>query len=428
MWWKRKQEAELIGSVSFRGSLPPRAEDFGYLEARGFEIEPLVATPETHWQLGLRHEELGQLSLVCLRDAPPVPDVLIEHDARLNEEDKRLARLPHRTVSVRLGVPGENVLAERKLLLGALHEVMGADGLLAIDHLSQAFWSREALDLELLHGADVDILSLFTAHSLVGDSGAPYWLHTHGLAELGFVDFDVVAVAEDFSNGWEAMRALAFAVVEGKLSAGGASCAIVGGAPEASLVAAAEFAQLVGNDYPEWLDSLDSEHTDGHAVVCDAAKRGWFSFFARKPQPWSVLRRGLSDDAPLLFSDAASTLMSERARGTWPILPALHEELTPLGCMTLAKLRFEGASGGEHLWFEVHALSEQGLDATLLNDPWQDLGISKGERRKHSLERLSDWSIITPAGTLSPRQLTALRPLREHRGEIEKMLAERSGG
>ena len=49
----------------------------------------------------------------------------------------------------------------------------------------------------------------------------------------------------------------------------------------------------------------------------------------------------------------------------------------------------------EHLWFEVHSFNEDGFfDATLLNEPYKNLGMHEGERGLHNIENLTDWQSI----------------------------------
>ncbi len=50
----------------------------------------------------------------------------------------------------------------------------------------------------------------------------------------------------------------------------------------------------------------------------------------------------------------------------------------------------------EHLWFDVHDFNQDSLcfDATLMNKPYYDIGISEGQRLRVELSRLTDWIII----------------------------------
>jgi hypothetical protein len=59
----------------------------------------------------------------------------------------------------------------------------------------------------------------------------------------------------------------------------------------------------------------------------------------------------------------------------------------------------------------------------LLNDPFDIAEMKAGERRTRPMERLTDWSLVTPVGDLTPRSLEIARTLREHRPEILEALA-----
>ena len=179
-WWKQKQ-IHNDGTVLFRGTMPPRAENFGYLTDLGVEVEEDEASAGMHWSLRARHPQWGEASIVCLRDAPMPPDVLVEHDPRLNPEERELVRHAGSCVSVSTEQQSDNVLVERKRLLRYLRAIMADDGLVAVDHTAQAFWSRGNLDDELAHEAELDVLSLFTMHSISGENERVVWMHSHEL-------------------------------------------------------------------------------------------------------------------------------------------------------------------------------------------------------------------------------------------------------
>ena len=78
------------------------------------------------------------------------------------------------------------------------------------------------LDDELAHDADLDVEALYTIHAVYDDESADagfYWLHTHGLDELGAFDIDVVRPSPLLaSNAGDPLRALAFAALEGSVT------------------------------------------------------------------------------------------------------------------------------------------------------------------------------------------------------------------
>src|SRR5215218_2735955 len=185
-WNWRNKAATCAGSVLFRGSFAPRAEEFAHLaRAGGFVIATQQPSPAAHWALRLRHPKLGEADVVCLRDCPRPPRQLIDFDPMLTREEREQAYLGESTVSVLVEGQREDVLHDRKTLLRFLRAVMGDDGMVAVDHTAQRFWPREALDDELCHDADLDIESLYTLHAITSDEDEErvVWLHSHGLAE-----------------------------------------------------------------------------------------------------------------------------------------------------------------------------------------------------------------------------------------------------
>lgn len=425
-WWK-KRAIENTGTVLFRGKLPPRAENFAYLTELGLTLTEGEQTDGAHWTLAARHPDWGDARIVCLRDAPMPPQELVQHDPRLLDEERELTRLAGSSVSVSLTQRSQDVLLERKRLLRYLRAIMGDDGLVAVDHTAQAFWSRADLDDELAHDAELDVLSLFTVHSVSDEAGRVSWMHSHGLHEIGHFDFDLIEPSPDLDNvgAWDLIRALAFAIVEGNAEVSGAPFKLVGGAPPVRFVPSKHFRAQSGAEHSSWVEMLDDGHLAGHAVVCEPDSK-LLGLFARKARPSRWLSGPLGEDMPLQFSDSASDLMARRARATWKMFHDARGELEGLELPFLAKLRYEDISKGsaEHLWFEVHSINADTMDATLVNEPFGEIGIALRQRATHDLARLSDWAIVTPFGMVTPRSTRQLRQLRERRVELAEILRE----
>lgn len=429
-WWSKKQLV-CSGSVLYRGGIVPRADNYAYLADLGVDLGGAEPAPGAHWRLSARHSEWGAAEIVCLRDAPLPPAIVIDHDPRLCPAERDLVKSAGSSVQVTMQAVDGNVLRGRKQLLRYLRAVMADDGVAAVDHTAQAFWSRANLDDELSHDAELDILSLFTVHALEGNDGACFWMHTHGLTEIGHYDFDVLAPSADFARGpsaWDVIRALAFAVVEGAAEWDGKPFAVAGGLDEVRFVPARRFLSEQRAAFSEWAAAVDEAHLDHHAVCCEpGAKR--FGLFSKKARPLAWLSGPLGDDVPIHFSDAASELMARRATATWSLFGAAVAEFAALGLTSLVKLRYESTYGSaEHLWFSVDGWKPDGVDATLLNEPFGEIGFSAGDRRTHELARLSDWMLITPFGSASPRSTHVVRRVRERRAELETLLRERSAG
>jgi hypothetical protein len=120
--------------------------------------------------------------------------------------------------------------------------------------------------------------------------------------------------------------------------------------------------------------------------------------------------------------------MAERARATVPVLRGLADELAEFRVTPLVKLGYPTPDGGkEHPWFEVHAFADDAVDATLVNRPVA-LDLREGERGMRPLELLTDWTLVTPAGFVTPRSQHAVRRLREHADEIREAIRREDAG
>jgi len=186
-----KKDIECAGSVLFRGNLSPRMEEFGFLETLGIMISPGPAK-DARWSLSLSHPDWGKAHLMCLKDIPPPDALTIDYSAGISDQEKEVAKSAGNSVQIVCPAEKKHVLRDRKRFLHYLGAVMGDDGVGAMDHLSMQMWSRAKLDDELMHDADVDVDALYTVHAVTADGETCSWLHSHGLAEIGAYDFDVV--------------------------------------------------------------------------------------------------------------------------------------------------------------------------------------------------------------------------------------------
>ena len=356
-------------------------------------------------------------------DGPrPYPEVLLAHDPRLSDGDRATVRAGRSALNVEVSVPaGEDAFAARKRLIVALGTVLGADGVAAVDVLSQQLWTREQLDDEISHEAPLHVDQMHTRHAVGREDGSCHWLHSHGLRECGGTDFDILlphpACVHDSAG---LIRAAAFAALEGRLAPSSKPLRLSSLENTVRGVALDEFMRSAS---AEQRALFDDAHSGPRMVLCDPAGMLPWS----KPSPARLFQRDVPDGTMVYLSNAATDLAARRARGTYPRLRAIAEEFAALELPVLVKLGYEvdGDSGREHLWFTVDAFHDSGIDATLVNDPHQVAHLRKGDRRRHTLERLSDWTILTPVGTITPHSLFGARRLRKERPKVEKFLEAR---
>ena len=425
------------GTVFFRGSMAPRIENFTQLEAHNVAVKPSKAT-NAHWAVLIRHPAWGDAEVICLRNfvAPPAP--LLQFDPRLMKKDRDAAALAGSWIGIR--IPQINPIPDRNTLLRFLHLFMGDDGLIAVDHSAQKFWSREALNEELQHDAELDIESLFVTHAVytennaalatVGPKRNTYWLHTHGLAALGTLDFDILRPSKDINGpGFDIVRGIASILLDkGRAIAGQTLQAVTPHAPVHFTPVERFNRTATAADIALRDGGKDEAHNTDRVVLCDLPVRRLWGLLPGRASPSRTLSTLDSDRIVINFPNAATKRMSERAHKTFHLFHQFSEEFAPFQVKPLVKIPWlvDGdASRNEHLWFEVNQFFEDSVEATLLNNPHRIRALKAGDRRRHSLDRLTDWLLLTPAGNISPWNLLPVRIFRERGDEMLKAMAKR---
>jgi hypothetical protein len=229
-------------------------------------------------------------------------------------------------------------------------------------------------------------------------------------------------------------RAVALAIVEGALVPGGKPFPLSHPGGEVEAVDAATFDRLAD---PRFVALRDAEgHTDRRVVLCDPSGGGILRrLFGRRVRPARWMTEPVEGRRIVLFSNAATELMSDRARATYPRMRQIADELRGAGIdlPMLVKLgyRVDGAGGDdrdrEHMWFEVHDLGDREIDATLMNQPFDIAAMRQGDRGRHSVDLLTEWAIMTPFGPINPRNATALRMIRSDPDAVLRLIAEHRG-
>lgn len=426
-WWKRN--LDLAGYVFYRGELCPRAEDFDFLGGSGVSLKQLDAPPGG-WILELTHPEWGKARLLCMRDQPSPPREMFEYSF-IPEADRQAARSCRTSVRLEMRGKHEHVLRDRKLMLRYLRAVMADDGVVAMDGMSGKVWTRDELDDELSHDADLDVAGILNIHAITDDGESTFWIHTHGLAEIGSYDFDVLDPSSSMLMAEELFRSVAFLLLEGAVGPSSSPFEVMHPGGVVKLVPMAEFLARTDAKRRESLaPSVDDGHRKGHLVLCEPGGSFFGSLLGRSTlQPVRFLTKELPEDPMLMFSTTASELMAERARGTYSMLRRLSDEFAEFGFPTLVKIGFKVDDAKvdterEHMWFIVHELMDDAVDATLVNQPYGIARMKEGDRDRHPVSELSDWMIMTPAGSINPRSTAAVRVIRENPEKVREAMKD----
>ena len=419
MWPFLQRDVRAVGRVLYPGAIPPALEGL-----TGFK-EPITCTrtpcsQDLLWSIRADHPVWGMAEIECSRHPAPLPDLLIDHTLSLSPEDKALARTGQSVLTVRIHSQHKYVLRDRKRLLFWLKTLLQADGAVAVDDGSTLLWSHGMLEDEFIHDADLDIESLYTIHAVhsAGRGDKVDWLHTHGLGEFQAFDIDVLQPSPSFvENCGDPVRALAYAALEGAITADTDRFTLAYPGGDIRLVSAKRFHAEASPEFHA-LRGLDSAHTERRTVVCEPAG-GLLARWRARPVPSRFLSRLSTDGMVVPFSTTVTTLMADRARRTFALFRDLKEEFASLNLPAVVKLGYPVDGGGpedrEHLWFEVHRIAGDKLEATLANTPHRVSGLKAGQRGEHGLDRLTDWVIMSPEGQMSPRNISAARRLRQTR-------------
>ena len=415
----------LNASVYFPGTLAPRPNNIRGLQSPGLHVEILPDAADTQWSARVTHAHWGAAELRCPRGEILPPPELIDHCSQLTDAEKRDMRAAGSSVAIRLLETTDHILRDRKNLLRFCGLVMGDEGVAASDNVSQLFWARESLQDELSHDADVDITGLYVLHAVQEpDSQQCFWVHSHGLGEIGFWDFDILRPGAGLlGRGSDTFRALAFLSAEGHLfpRAGGIKIFHPGG--DVWPVAAGEF-QKRSEAAHRKLREPDDGHRERRVVLCQPVTN--FFRWAKRPEPSAALSGEFPDRVMVPFSTEATRLLEARAQATAEVLRRLASEFADFRFPTLLKMGFrtDDQKSREHLWFEAQSFKESSVLATLVNTAYGIARLTAGTGGEWPIEELSDWMIMTPKGSITPANLRAAREVRANREEVARIMSE----
>lgn len=366
----------------------------------------------------LNHSEWGEATVLCPRDFIKPPEDTLNYCQNLQNEDREKIRLANNGLIVSITPKQGNVLRDGKLALRYFNALMANNGVAVYNVQSSKFWTPEMLADELCHDADLDVEALYNIHCVCEtDKENVYWIHSHGLKEIGFFDFSIIKPSDDINPDF--YRSLAFAIVEGKAKIGAKTCLTLSPKRDAFLVSMQDF--LLNGDLScvELIkDDIDDYHCDKVAVLCEAKDNWLTNLFQKIIQPSKTLINGLPENGLLSFSTPASNLMSERANDTYHIFRQVKEELNQLRLpmQAMVKMGYVVDNGRldkkEHLWFEVESFADETVNAILLNQPYQIARMNKGDLGTHPVKLLSDWVIMTPFGNITPRSYHLARVIK----------------
>jgi hypothetical protein len=416
MWPFADRTAPLRGFVCYRGPIPPRPEQVLALASGPIEASRHEPTnPPAPWEATFTHPQWGEAVV-----SPPPGDLVLTLEptmfggSGLTDHERAQAMATERLLQVAVTSAERRVLRGRKHLLRWLHLLMSLGGLVALDRDSGVLWSPAMIEDELAHDADLDIASLFSVHLVpcADQPDAVCWLHTHGLDRVGAFDVDILRPSPAvWMVGSRAIRALAFAAIEGEVTPSTARFSL--GLPEGDVAfVPAEVFQRTAAVENTALRTPDAEHGGRRAVVCDPRRR--LTSLWQRPRPSRFLSTA-TDDAVYGFSATTGIVVAERAQATAPVLARLMEEFAGTGLVALVSVPQAAISSGRARqdWLRVVAFDAD----TIRGVPWGGTrlvgGATAEDEREVPREQVLDWVMASPAGVIVPHDLSPARRLRE---------------
>lgn len=252
-------------------------------------------------------------------------------------------------------------------------------------------WLSYTSDFELPPSLDY----LYTIHGVYDDDTyedkTEYWFHTHGLYRVGSIELEIVGVEDKKAAFGELLNTCAKLFIER-------------GVPDKGFIFTPSYG--VKTTWLPWEEALkklnieekvlgsakdrnDNMHNTPSGILVAVDDKG-------KYHTMDYYKKELTDNTVFCLSNFETAIMREAAYKKLDYFLELIESNKENEKMSfLVKLGYteneENMDDLEHLWFQVHDFKDGFFDATLLNEPYQNLNMHEGERGLHSVERLTDW-------------------------------------
>jgi len=255
---------------------------------------------------------------------------------------------------------------------------------------------------------------LYTVHYVFDDNGV--WAHTHGLRRCGSIELEMLDLPKGCA---ETLDPLVCAVAAMWIEQGPPEPGELFEAGKDLCLSWMPWDEAIAKKAPRGPGGKD-DRDEIHSVPAGVLMVPKETWTGRKLCCPSSLVSTLERNPMLYVSNMETARMALLAAEKLPRFARLFAELgQDEGWRFLVKLGYpvDGAADAderEHLWFDVHAIEGDRVDATLLNQPYYIERMYEGQRDSHELEKLSDWAILGPHGRFGPDSVHALDRFLDH--------------
>jgi len=257
-------------------------------------------------------------------------------------------------------------------------------------------------------------LVMFRMHAVGPDEGGNGWLHTHGLLRCGTVELEMVDIPPVGSESLgDLMNAVAMAFLD------------LGTPPPGETFAVGQGLELVWLPWedairhvPKGMWSADEDREQGHNLPSGILLRPKSGLFIKRYGNPAKYARSLQDNPVLQISTTETDRMAALAKERFERFARVHKRfggdtddwvfLVKLGLPIDNPAMLDDGDDEpmrEHLWFRIHSITGNQVDATLINEPYGISTLHEGDRGSRSLEHMSDWAILSERGRFDPDQI-----------------------
>lgn len=360
--------------------------------------------PDGGWEARCFREEVDEMWVLRPERKPDISDLDLD-TSDLSDEEREAIREASYCLTIEAEIEPSEALQRFASLVQLGHRCAnGALGLFDPEGgtVHSPSWFQDAAT----EGVPIRIDAMYRIHAVTTEEGV--WLHTHGLRRAGIPELELLGVQLGHVHPAGALlRSVAHrAIVHGMPDMG--DPILYGHGLEAALVpwdfVHEHIDPVVGG--PE---DRDEQHPSANLALVtwqpDSDTTGHWCSAADQLEH-------LEGNPVFFLTDYETERMEALARLRWQGFAFLANHFSGAeGWRFLAKFGYGGDDSGtrrEHLWFEVHQADPAYADATLVNEPYQDLGFGEGDRGSHALDRLTDFRVTSPVGIATPENLDRL--------------------
>jgi uncharacterized protein YegJ (DUF2314 family) len=410
----------LAGVLPYGAEMPSVADVLNRIEASRLDLyfERVLPDPElelARWELEIKADQSDEAEpiRVWLQSTYPIEKQHFDWTGITNQEINEIKRSEW-TIGVGCCL-GDSPLATYHMQLKVLATIAPE----AVAMLDVAA-CRPQPSAWLLEKAASTIppspTNLFCVHAIHDEDkpGNGVWMHTHGLLRCGSIEIEVLGVpADELDTMSELMVTTATLLIDAGVPEPGHPFAIGAGIDLIWVPWDTGITRFSRRTLGTERDRDESHSQPSGVLLKPARKRmlGLIPGLHSSPVRYAPQLR----ENPVLFVSSLETERMRRlAQLRLPEFCAIQKEYGDVDdWVFLVKLGYqldqaENDSESEHLWFEVHNIGQDQIDATLSNEPHHITRMHEGDRDKHRLERVTDWAILCPYGHYHPDTLVHL--------------------